>query len=420
MTTPTARNALAVGWAVAVVMAWVSAGVAPLRDTLSGVRQPADFARDYVTARARIEDGRGAPPPEGEAGNARAVRYGAPVVALLGAYYHAHPPPARLPVRPLGLLPWPAAAGVWAVGSLLALGWLAISLLALWGHDAPGGARVGGAFVLLLLWPPVLHAFEKGQWSIWLAALLAAGMVDLGRGRQTRAGVLFGLAAALKLTPVVLLGLLVLQFRRAARAMVLTGAAAVAASLAIDGLAPWRAFLAGAARNAAVWAPWTANTASLAGVLARLFGPPGPFARPWIAFPGLPAALFDLTAMAFLAIAAWATVRGRRSSRAVAPPAAVALWLTLPVLLNPLGWTHVLVMLLAPLAVAVRDGAARTRALALGALVLFSIPRETLAALAGPTPVAPGRGLLLGVHAAGVVALFVALAVETRRTRAAD
>jgi hypothetical protein len=398
---PRARLALAV---VLVAAAWLADGVDPFLAAATGALSPADLARDYVTARARLVDGRGAPPPEGEDGNARAIEFGAPEQLLYGAPYHAHPPPARLLIRPLGLLSWRSAALVWAAGSLLALGWLAISLMWLAAPGAPPpGARVALAFAALALWPPVLHCLEKGQWSILLAALLADGLVALTTERPRRAGFLFGLAAALKATPILLLGLLAVRYRRAAVAMAATVTVAVVASLAADGAAPWRAFLGGAARNAAIWAPWSANTASLAGLTGRLFGAPGPFSRPWIAAPSLAAALFTLMTGAFVLAAL-------RALRRPAPPrSTVAAWLALPVLANPLGWSHVLILMLAPLAVAFRDGSVATRRGAWAALIVFSIPRAVLAHLAGPLPVAPVRGLVLSLPAVAAAALFVAL-----------
>jgi hypothetical protein len=405
---------------VLVLGAWLSAGLSPLVDAVRGARDPVDFARDYVAARARLEDGRGAPPPEGESGNARAVRYGAPEVPLHGAYYHAHPPTVRLAALLFGWASWRQAVRAWNLVSFFLIGWLAVALCRLAGAGrTPPPARLLGVGLLLAFWPPVLHCLEKGQWSLLLAALLAEGLYALEADRERRAGVLFGLAAAIKATPAVLLALLVLRYRRAARAMAATLALAAASSLAVDGLAPWRAFLAGAGHNAAVWAPWSANTASLAGVYARLFDPAGDFSRPLVAVPGLATRAFALTALALLA-AAVAALRPRSTppSPSVPPPppapprpsaTTVALWLTLPVLLNPLGWSHVLLMLLAPLAVAARDGGARARPVVVAVLALITIPRLTLARLAGPLPVAPGPGLALGIHALAALILFVAL-----------
>ena len=269
---------------VAVVACWLSAGRAPLTEAVENLNEPGDFARDYVTARVRLEEGRGAP-PDGMRGNAWGARLGAPIVPLLGGPYHLHPPAALLPVLAVAWLPWPTAVHVWAVMSGVALAWLAWSLAGLWAPDRrPSWSRVALLTVALALWPPTLHCLEKGQWSIWLAALLAAGHRALERGQARRAGAWFGVAASLKATPIVMLGLLVARSRRAAAAMAATALALACLATAIEGLAPWRAFFADAPRDVAAWATWLANTASLQGVYARLLTN-GPFSSPVVVAP---------------------------------------------------------------------------------------------------------------------------------------
>jgi hypothetical protein len=402
--------------AVAVATCWLSDGAEPLEDAIAGARDPADFVRDYVTARARLEDGPG-PPPDGESANDRGERLGAPRVLLLGGPYHLHPPPGLLPVLAIAWLPWHEAARVWILLSLAAVVWLAWTLAALYCPERPPAAS---AFALIMvgltLWPPVLHCLEKGQWSIWLAAFLAAGYLALERGRAGLAGVLFGVAASLKATPLVVLALLLARRRRAAAAMLATMLTIALVATAVDGLAPWRAFVNDAPRDVAAWATWLANTASLQGVYARLFAD-SPFTRPLIHAPGLSRGAFLVTSLALVAAAAivgWrrgavrrAGDRPRLDDRAAAGWSAA--WLTLPVLLNPLGWTHVVVMLLAPFVVALRDGGPRTRAAAVVAFAALSIPRQRLMAWAGPMPVAPGPALVLGLHAFAALTLYFGL-----------
>jgi hypothetical protein len=86
--------------------------------------------------------------------------------------------------------------------------------------------------------------------------------------------------------------------------------------------------------------------------------------------------------------------------------------MALPVVLNPLGWTHVAVMLLVPMAVAFRAGGPRTRLVAAGALVVLTIPRQSLVAWAGSMPLAPATGLVVGAHAFAAAALTVALLAD--------
>jgi hypothetical protein len=406
----------------AVAACWLSSGATPVVDALVGAREPVDFARDYVSARARIEDGRG-PPPAGEEGNARADRLGAPRVALLGAPYYIHPPTAVLPVLAIAWLSWHAAARAWAFLSLAALVWLSWSLEGIRAPERrPEPWRLGLLAALLLAWPPTLHCLEKGQWSIWLAALLAAGYRALERARPTRAGALFAAAASLKATPAVLFGLFVARGRRGAAAMALVLAALALLATAIEGAAPWRVFFAGASSNAAAWATWLANTVSLQGVFARLFTA-GLFTRPLVEAPALSRLAFLATSAALLAAAVLVEWRRRRSAAgrtAASLACASAAWMALPVLLNPLGWTHLSVMLLVPIVVALRDGRARTRVVATLALAALSIPRQSLVAWAGPPPLAPAPGLIIGVHAFAAFGLYVALLADGGASASAD
>src|SRR5450755_3992214 len=229
-----------------VAACWLSAGSRPFVDAVLGAAEPADWARDYVTARLRLEEGRGAP-PAAEEGNERAVRYGVPRVALLGAPYFIHPPTATLATLPFAVLPWRVAAMAWAAASVVALAWLAISLLGLWTPGvAPPVSRVALLTLALVLWPPTLYCLEKGQWSIWLAALLAAGFRSLQAKRTGPSGSLFGVAAALKITPIVMLGYLLLRSRRAVVAMLATAGGAALVALAAIGPTACFQFAAGA------------------------------------------------------------------------------------------------------------------------------------------------------------------------------
>jgi hypothetical protein len=383
--------------AVALAAAWASAGVEPMAAAVAGARAPTDFARDYVTAHAFVHGVHGL---EHEAANQYAVSIGAPRVPLYGAPYHFHPPPALLVVLPLVPLGFQGAAIAWLVLSLAAIAWLAWTLQAIArGPDSAPRREAAVGFVLLALWPPVLHNLAKGQWSILLAALIAGGLHALQRDRERAAGVWLGVAASLKAAPVLLLGYLILRRRRRAAAfMAGTVAALGLASLALEGPGAWRAFFAAGPLEVAAWRTWTANTASIGGVLARLLVG-GPFARPLVHAPAVAAAL---TAGASLALLAAATFASRRAPASPAEDRRLfAAWCLLVVLLNPLGWTHTLVVALVALA-----AFPRPPALAAAVLVIWSIPRETLVALAGPTPVGPLRGLWLGLHAAACLALL--------------
>jgi uncharacterized membrane protein len=233
-----------------------------------------------------------------------------------------------------------------------------------------------------------------------LAALIAAGWRALEGGRLRAAGLWLGVAASLKATPVLLLGYLLLRQRRAARAMVATIIVCTLVSLALFGIAPWHAWIVNAQSNALAWQTWIANTASINGAVARLFTA-GAFARPLYANAALAQALtLGLTAL-LLALAVRATHHAGRTTRADRRLGAA--WIILVVILNPISWTHTVVIALVPLALMLEDA---PRSVLAVVLILLTVPRETLAALAGPPPVPPGRGLALALHALTLLLLF--------------
>jgi hypothetical protein len=380
---------------------WCSAGLAPLGEATSQALAPTDFARDFVTAHWYRHRGGEGPRTEAE-GNAYAAAIGAPEVQPVGAPYYAHPGPALLPTLALVPLGFRGAAAAWLALSLLALAALAVGLAALATPDGrPRAGWVCVTFLALLLWPPTLHNLAKGQWSILLAALLVAGWRALEARRAREAGGWLGAATSLKVSPALLFGYLVLRERRAAATLVAVVLAAGAAALTVTGVGGARAWLVDAQPNVAGWQTWVGNTVSLNGLFARLFAG-GPYARPLVAAPAAARALTMVSSLALVAWAAaatWRTPRSRRADRCLG-----AAWLALGVLLNPLGWTHTL--LLALPALALLHGLA-SRSTLLVALALMSVPRHTLAALAGPAPTGPAVAPLLSLHAAGLCLLVV-------------
>lgn len=401
-----------------VAAAWASAGARPLTEALNGVRAPIDFVRSFVAARA-LAGGERLYAVGTAQRNAEAAQLGAPTVPDHEGPYLPHPPPAVMLVVPLVLLSFAAASVVWLLVSIACAGWLARLLSRLGGVASP--AASAGLLVLMLLWPPFLHNAEKGQWSILLAALMAAGWRDLSAGapRRARAGVWLGLAASLKVMPVLLFPLLAMRARPAARSLLLTLAGVAAATLPVAGLTGWLVFVETSGDNVRALETWPANTASLHGLFARLFAG-GPFARPLLAAPALARALTVASGVSLLIGAAMVTRRSRRSDDA--DDALFALWTTLVVLLNPLGWAHSVFLLLLPWALlakmwhereATAAGTAPSTALWI-ALALLSIPKETLYRWAGALPVSPAAGMLLSVHAAGALIIF-AVAVYSAR-----
>ncbi|HEY7371879.1 MAG TPA: glycosyltransferase 87 family protein [Polyangia bacterium] len=424
----------ALAFAIAMYLAWISAGPLPLQQAKEGALAPTDFTRDFIAAKVLL---RGEPISQldGARGNAEAVAAGArPVHIIDGGPFHLHPPAAALPILPLVPLGYRGASAVWQALSLLLLARLAWLLARLRPGRWPSPLLW---LVLLLSWPPVLTNIELGQWSILLATMVAEAHRAHEEGRSGRAGAWLGAAAAMKLTPLVFLGFL-LGFllgspvgspapRRRRAPLAFAGALLLACLIAFPfgRLDPWVAFFRDAGKNTAGWQTFWHNTLSLNGLFARaLVG--GPFATPFVAAPRLARALL-LAASAGLIGAAFLLGRPRRREPGPGGPAVegcrFALWAVLAVVLNPLAWAHTAVILVLPAVLVLRaaddDALAprarrRVRALVAAALVALTVPKETLYLLVEPLPSPPLRGLLLSLHLGGALALLAAAALASR------
>lgn len=145
----------------------------------------------------------------------------------------AYPPAAALPVAALQLaLGDGGARWAWCVLLGLATTWIVRSLLTC-ARETVRLAWWQWLIFALLFQRCIAQNLTHGQMSLFVAALVAAGVADLVRGRDLRAGTWLGLAAALKITPLLFaLALLPMRRLRAAAAMTATIVLAVF-------VAPW-------------------------------------------------------------------------------------------------------------------------------------------------------------------------------------
>ena len=163
-----------------------------------------------------------------------AARHGASLYAFhsaRGAGF-TYPPFAAIVLTPLALLPDRAAEVGWSLLTVAAVVWLARAVAA----ALPDRLRVAWAWPLLtavaLATKPVQSDLRFGQVSILLAAALLADALTLDGHRGQ--GVLTGLAAAVKLTPLIFVPYLWLTGRRRAAWVslaVFAGAGALAVAL---------------------------------------------------------------------------------------------------------------------------------------------------------------------------------------------
>lgn len=305
-------------------------------------------------------------------------------------YGFTYPPFAALCMLPLAVTPWPAAVAI-----MLLLNTAAAVLIVRGTAGPVTGARgwtpwyaIGLAVCAYALLEPVRDTVSFGQVNLLLLALVLADTRPAARGgRAARwAGAGIGIAAAVKLTPAVFIGWLILTRRRRAAAN------AVAVALAATAVAAWAA--PGASRVYWTDALWrTDRVGSLSyvsnqswqGVLARLAEPHEPDRLLWL-----------LGAAALTAV--WA-VRVRRAHAAGNHAAGVALTGVLACLVSPVTWVHHLVWLtpalgvLAAAALRAPAGAPRRR-LAVWAVALPVLLSSSLVWLWSADP--SGAGGFLG------------------------
>ncbi|MGW0911620.1 glycosyltransferase 87 family protein [Streptomyces sp. NPDC002784] len=258
-------------------------------------------------------------------------------------YGFTYPPFAAVVMLPMALLDLPAAI---VVTLLLNLAALAVVVRILAGRDWRRHGWFGCVLGVcaLALFEPLRDTFSFGQVNVVLLALVLTDAWLLATGRERRAGYGIGLAAAIKLTPAVFIGLLLLARRWRAAAVataVALGATALAACVAPDASRfYWTRALWDTTRIGRL--DYVSNQ-SLQGVLARLGAPDR--------------ALWAVAVLLVLCVWAW------RASRAVAAGewiAAFALTGLTACLVSPITWVHHLVWLLPSFAVLIRAGHPRT------------------------------------------------------------
>ncbi|WP_317936667.1 glycosyltransferase family 87 protein [Streptomyces cellostaticus] len=255
------------------------------------------------------------------------------------AYGFTYPPFAALAMLPLAGMGRHTAIAASLLVNLAALA-VVLRILAGPGRQRHGWYRWSLALCGLALFEPLRDTFSFGQVNLVLLALVLGDswLLATGRGRWAGAGI--GLAAAVKLTPALFIGLLLLAGRRRSAGV------ATAVALAATGLAAWAD--PGASRFYWTEALWDTgrvgrldyvSNQSLQGVLARL-GEPG-------------RALWAVAALLVLCV--WAA-RTRRALTAGDRAAAFALTGATACLISPITWVHHLVWLLPSFAVLARAG----------------------------------------------------------------
>ena len=277
---------------------------------------------------------------------------------------YIYPPVFALVVAPLAVLPDAAANVIWLVIGQASLA-AALVLVLRWLRPSAWAATA--ILCATVTFYPVWIDAVQGQANLPILLLVTAGIAGIVRG-QPRFAAALGLAAALKLTPGILLVWLLLD-RRFREAAWMTGAmAGITAAAALlrfhDTLVFFGQVLPALSKGTAFYA-----NQSLAGVVTRI-ATVNPYTEPWTAVPRvylLPAIL----AIAFIGLWFFWTRRQPPLLRAAA-------FLPLLPLASSVTWPHHLVILLPVIwfifiAIAERGWPVRSTIAICALLLLFSV-----------------------------------------------
>lgn len=239
----------------------------------------------------------------------------------LHGYPFSYPPFAALLMIPLALVPGWLAAAAWTAVSAACLAGTIVLVRRSLGRPCSGPFVIVACSLALAL-EPIWQNFVFAQINL---ILMLALLIDVTRPDRRTAGILVGVAAGIKLTPLVFVVLLLLIGRRAAatRAVVTFVGTVLVGLIAVPGAtAYWGGRLLDPTR---VGPPSLAHNQSVTGALTRLLDGPPPTLL-WVIVAG-PLAL----ATVLLAAAWW-----RRGDRILG----TCLGAVAMLLASPISWSH--------------------------------------------------------------------------------
>jgi alpha-1,2-mannosyltransferase len=266
-----------------------------------------------------------------------------------GEWGFTYPPFAALSMSPMALVDWGTAVAISTILSVLSAGMLVYLLVDPISrrHGWPRWYAFALAAFAAAMCDPVASTIAFGQVNLILVLLVVIDAELLRTGRYRFVGVGIGLAAAIKLTPVIfVLYLLIAGHRRATliAATTAAGATVLAAAAAVAPQASWMFWTQTLWHTDRVGAPALVSNQSLHGMLSRVS--PGLGGWWWV--------------LAAIVLAVWA-VRVRRAAVLGCHQVGFALTGVVGCLVSPISWTHHLVWLLPALVVLTDTGLRRPR-----------------------------------------------------------
>jgi alpha-1,2-mannosyltransferase len=290
-----------------------------------------------------------------------------------GSLGFTYPPFAAVVMYPMAWLPVVAVIAVMFVVSVAAIvittGWLVAPVARR--HGWPVWYALGLAIPLVTVLEPIRETVTFGQINLVLALLILGDLLVVTRRGSRWAGVGIGLAAAIKLTPAIFIGYLLLTRRtRPALTAMATAAAATLVAVAVHPADSWRYWTRVLWQASRVGHLDQIPNQSLLGLLYRVAYPHPANRVLWLA----------LAAVA-LALGMWrAALAGRRGDEV----AGLALTGMTGSLVSPVSWQHHLYWFVPALVVLVDVAASRPAPhrrwyLGLAVLVWFTVTFSVIA-----------------------------------------
>ena len=284
---------------------------------------------------------------------------------------YIYPPFFAILLAPLTLLPYHAANLVWFTTNtfLLAASIALLVGLARGRLDRFEPVPLAAVIFVSLNFFPTIRALQCGQAGFVLLFLTAGALAALAKGHDRICGLCLALAAAIKLTPLLLIAYLAWVGRRRAASWAMAFLAGFAlVSVAVAGWANHVLYLTGFMPSLSRGAATYANQ-SLNGFFNRLLTDQS---MSVFDFSSEPTSVRFLTrgAAALMLVAAFLITRARKSGMGDERRVTLGYGLVVltMLLVSPISWEHHYVLALVPLALMIGEVAVRGSRIALGAL----------------------------------------------------
>ena len=346
---PAARRWL---WAALAAMVCLSQGADFVSSLRPGPTEGVDFFQEWSSARNWLE---GVPVyTDLEAAAKRYLGYTLRPGEEMPFTKNAHPPTSVLLAVPFALINYPDSTLLWNVSSLVAFAftlWLIGRAVGL----TPGPWLVLPALVLLLTCNPFRQQVNQGQLNLVLLLLLTGTWFAERSGRPRSAGILLGLATAIKIFPAFFFLYYTLRRRWSVLISGLAGfVACTVITVAILGPETYRSYLGDVVPlvssyrndwlNASLtgfWIKWFDS-----GAISRFAFPDLPrYLPPVVGNPAVATVGLILSSLGVLVAWAWAVLRARTQEQ---QDVAFGVTTTTMLLLAPVAWDHYMLLLILP------------------------------------------------------------------------